>query len=110
MLELQQRTVDERDVAGVADLGDHDAVEDVAGAGDHLAQVVERELARHLVDADDARLAVPVVRAQRLDDLAARRGLLERRARVLEVEEHLVRGARRRLLHHPRVTARNGEN
>ena len=110
LLELQQRSVDERDVAGVAHLGDHDAIEDVAGAGDHLAQVVEGELAGHLVDAHHARLAVPVMSAQRLDHLGPRRGFLQRGARILEVEEHLVGRARRGLLHHPRVAAGNGKN
>ena len=80
------------------------------GAGHHLADVVERELAAHLVDAHHAHLSLPVVGAQRLHHLAARGRLLERSAGVLEVEEHLVGRGGRRLLHHPRVAARAGEH
>jgi hypothetical protein len=110
LLELQQGPVDEGHVAGVADLRHHDAVEVRARVGHHLTQIVEGERARHLVDADDPRLAVPVVAAQRLDNLAPRRGLLQRGARVLQVEEHLVGGALRGLLHHSWVAAGDGEN
>ena len=103
-----QRAVDERDVARVLDLRHHDAVEHVTCPGDHLAQVVESELAGDLVDPHHAHLPLPVVAAQRLHDLGSRRGLLERGAGVLEVEEHLVGSAGSRLLHHPWVAARAG--
>ena len=63
---------------------------DVTRAADHLAQVVEGELAGDLVDPDHAHLALPVVAGQRLDDLGARARLLQRGAGVLEVEEDLV--------------------
>src|SRR6202011_628164 len=86
------------------------AVEDVARPADHFAEVVEGELARHLVDAHHTRLAAPVVRLQGFDHLGARGRLLQRRAGILQVEEHLVGRAARGLLHHARVTAGDGKN
>ena len=77
-------------VRGVLDLGHHDAVEVLAGTGDHLDHVAQTPLCRDAVDPHDARLAAVVVRVQGVHHMAPGGLLLERRDGVLEVEEYLV--------------------
>ena len=60
------------------------------GALDDLDDVAVGPVRRPVVDPDDADLVAPAALVQRRDDVLARLGLGQRRAGVLEVEEHLV--------------------
>ena len=90
-LDLGQQLVGHLDVAGRADLRHHDRIELRARALDDRDQVLVVVRRVGAVDAHDDRLGTEVQRVQRLDDPFARRVLLVRRDRVLEVEEDLVR-------------------
>ena len=74
----------------VLDLRQHQLVEPLRRALDDLDHVAVRPLGVPHVDAHAQDGVAPVERVDRVDDLAARGRLLERRDRVLEVEEHHV--------------------
>ena len=71
--------------------------------------VLEGPLRRPVVDPDGADLVAPAALVQRGDDVLAGTGLGQRRAGVLQVQEHLVGGQALGLLQEPGVAARDGE-
>ena len=89
-LELRQQVIDEVQLAGVLDLGHHDAVQPVTGTADDGGDVTQAPARGDAVDADDPGLAGVVVGAQRIDHPVTRVDLLQRGHGVLEIEEHLV--------------------
>ena len=109
LLDLGEQQVQRLHLGGVGDLRQHDRVELGAGAADHLEHVVEGPLRRPVVDPDGADLLAPAALVQRRDDVLAGAGLGQRRAGVLEVEEHLVGRQALGLLQEPGVAARDGE-
>jgi hypothetical protein len=100
-LQLGQEDVDPPDVAGRVHLGHDQHVQGVAGARDHVDDVAVAPRRVESVDADGAHGPAPVQPRERGDGGGARRFLGERRARVLQIEEHEVRAGPRRLLAHP---------
>ena len=89
-LDLRDQLVRHLDVAGRAHLRHHHRVQPVAGLLDDRDQVLVVVRRVRAVDAHHHGLGAEVGRAQRLDHPVARRVLLVRRDRVLEVEEDLV--------------------
>jgi hypothetical protein len=92
LLDLGQQQVQRAHLTGVGDLRQHDAVQVGAGALDDLDHVAVGPLRRPVVDPDGADLLAPAALVQRRDDVLAGAGLGQRRARVLQVQEHLVGG------------------
>jgi hypothetical protein len=109
LLDLGERQVEPGDLLGGLDLGQHDAVEVGTGALDDLDDVTVGPLGGEVVDPHDADLAVPAALVEGIhDDLAGAR-LGERRAGVLEVEEHHVGRQATSLVDHLRVGAGDRE-
>ncbi len=99
-LDLAEQFAGHLDVARRLHLGQHHGVELLTGAFDDVDQVAVVEGRVGSVDAVDDRLlraGGPVVLVERADHFAARLGLGAARDGVLEVEEDLVGGERRRL-------------
>jgi hypothetical protein len=84
-------------------LRQHDAVQVRAGAGDDLDHVGVGPLGGPVVHPDHAELGAPAAFVQGGNDVLARVHLGDRRDRVLQVEEHLVRVESLRLGQEPRV-------
>ena len=74
----------------VLHLRQHDAVQVGAGTLDDLDDVAIGPVRGHVVHPDDADAVSPAAFVQRGDDVLAGGGFDERRARILEIEEHLV--------------------
>ena len=92
------------------DLREDDAVEPCGSALDHVGDVAEAPAGARIVHAHGSRSRAPLEPEQRVDDLLPGRVvLLERRHRVLEVDEHLVGRQRCGLREHLRARAGNGE-
>ena len=99
-LQLVEQRVDEPDVARRFDLGDDDDVDGRAGPADDLDEIVVAPHGVDAVDPDGACLGAPVELVQGADDRTPRGNLGVGRHGVLEIEEHQVGFARRRLRHH----------
>src|SRR4051812_5601599 len=109
LLDLGQQEVERDDLLGGLHLRQHDAVEVLAGTFDDRDDIAVRPLGRPVVDAHDPRLAGPVALVEELDDGVPRLGLGERSARVLQVEEDLVRREALRLLQEAGIASRHRE-
>ena len=108
VLDPVQQLVGHLDVAGRADLRQHQRVELAAGLLDYLDQVavVVGRIGR--VDADGDRRGGEVERLQRLDHAGAGEVLLVSGGGVLEVEKDLVGVEARRLREEPLARPRHG--
>ena len=100
-LELREQPVGRSEPGGAFDLRQNDAVEP---RPDDRRQVAVAELGVDRIDADIEQRS-PRAREGR-DHRLARRPLLGRRDRILEIEDHRVGVERQRLLDPPRVVTR----
>src|SRR5208283_3461145 len=80
-----------------------------SSALDHRDHVPVGPVRRPVVDPDDARLAAPVAGVEGIHDGVPGTFLDQRRARVLEVQEHLVGGQALGLLQEARAAAGDGQ-
>jgi hypothetical protein len=109
LLDLGEQQVQRLDLVGVLHLRQHDAVQVGPGPFDHRDHIPVGPVGGPVVDPDDAGLAGPVALVQRVDDAVPGAFLDQRRAGVLEVQEHLVRGQALGLFQEARVAARDGQ-
>ena len=104
---LRQQHADKDDILRQVRLGQHDEIEAVAGAFDHLDEIAVGKRRVETIDPERAHLAPEVEVAQRADDVGAARGLLVDCDSVLQVDAHSVGRARRRLRDHVRPRRRH---
>ena len=109
LLDLGQQQVQRHHLPGVLHLGQHEAVQVGARALDHRDHVPVGPVGGPVVDPDDADLAAPVAVVQRVDDHVPGALLDQRRAGVLQVQEHLVRGQPLGLLQETGAAAGDGQ-
>ena len=109
LLDLRQQAIGEAHVVRPVALGQHHDVDVRARRLDDLDDVLVEELGADVVRAERANLALEVERVERLDERLARLDLLRDRARVLEIEDHLVGLGAGGLGHHLQRMRRAGE-
>ena len=109
LLDLGQQQVQRLDLPGVGHLRQHDAVQVGTRALDHRDHVPVGPVGGPVVDPDHPDLAAPVAGVQRVDDCLPGTLLDQRRAGVLQVQEHLVRGQALGLLQETRAAARHSQ-
>ena len=105
--DLRQQHVDERHVVGAVRFRQHDEIQPIAGAFDHLDEIAVCERRVEAVDAEGAQLAPEIELAQRADHIRAARGLLVDGDGILEIDAHGIGSARRRFLDHRRPRRRH---
>ena len=107
LLHLREEQVEGDDLGRGLHLGEHDLLEPLARVAHHLDDIERGPLGVPRVDAHAQDLLAPVLVLDGVDDLGPGRLLLQRRHRVLEVEEDHVRGEAGALAEH--LLARSGD-
>ena len=110
VFDLRQQHADKPDILRQVRLRHHDDVKPVARLFNHFDEIAIRERRVEGVDAKRLQLSPEIELAKRADDVGAARRLFVDGHRILEVDAHGIRIARRRLLDHGRPRRRHIEH